>query len=95
MSKAKTRPEAKRPKRWWGKRRNRNRVWLGLVGGLAVTAVSLFLWFATQSLDAPEADSGQQVNSFELPDVVSGESFSLADYLGKQDIVIVSYMGFF
>jgi peroxiredoxin len=42
-----------------------------------------------------EPSIGQQVNTFELPDVVSGETFSLADYLGKRDIVLVSYMGFF
>ncbi len=38
---------------------------------------------------------GQQVQAFQLPDVVSGRQVTLADYLGKQDVVIVSYMGFF
>lgn len=39
--------------------------------------------------------SGHQVQSFELPDVVSGRQVSLADDLGKRDIVLVGYMGFF
>ena len=39
--------------------------------------------------------TGQQVQPFELPDVVSGRPVSLADYLGKKDIVMVSYMGWF
>jgi Peroxiredoxin len=45
-------------------------------------------------MEAP-IPSGGQVNSFELPDVVSGRQVSLADDLGKRDIVLVSYMGFF
>ena len=38
---------------------------------------------------------GQSVEPFTLPDIVSGQEVSLGDYLGKQEIVIVSYMGFF
>jgi peroxiredoxin len=39
--------------------------------------------------------SGAQVSSFELPDVVSGQQVSLAGDIGKRDIVLVGYMGFF
>lgn len=96
MSKAKSRRAAQKSKPWWSKRRNRNKVWLGLFGALAIAVVALFVWFATQgSMGTPEARTGQQVEAFELPDVVSGETFSLTDYLGKRDIVLVSYMGFF
>ncbi|MBI4571269.1 MAG: redoxin domain-containing protein [Chloroflexi bacterium] len=96
MSKAKSRPAAQRAKPWWSKRKNRNRVWLSLLISLAVVAVGGFMWLATQgSGGMNEPSIGQQVNAFELPDVVSGQTFSLADYLGKRDIVLVSYMGFF
>jgi peroxiredoxin len=96
MSKAKSRPAAQRAKPWWSKRRNRNRVWMGLLISLVVVAVGGFLWLATQgSGGMNEPSVGQQVNAFELPDVASGETFALADYLGKRDIVLVSYMGFF
>lgn len=99
MSKAKSRKAAQRPKSWWSKRRNRNRVWLGLFGTLGVAAIALFVWFAMQGGNQMGGEGsipiGEQVEAFELPDAVSGETFSLADYLGKQDIVIVGYMGFF
>lgn len=98
MSKATSQPAAQRPKPWWSERRNRNRIWLGLFGPLAVAAVGLFIWFSTQGgnqMSGEPIPVGEQVEAFELPDVVSGDTFSLADYLGKQDIVIVGYMGFF
>lgn len=53
------------------------------------------------SLTRPEAmadrtvSAGEPVMSFELPDVASDQTFSLADYLGRKEIVIVSYMGWF
>ena len=96
MSKAKSRPAAQKPKPWWSKRKNRNRVWMSLLIGLVLVAVGGFAWLATQgSGGMNEPSAGQQVNAFELPDVASGQTFSLADYLGKSDVVVVSYMGFF
>jgi peroxiredoxin len=96
MSKAKSRPAAQRAKPWWSKRRSRNRVWMGLLISLVLVAVGGFLWLATRgSGGMNEPSAGQQVNGFQLPDVVSGQTFSLADYLGKRDIALVSYMGFF
>jgi peroxiredoxin len=96
VSKAISRPAAQRPKQWWSKRRNRNKVWLVLVAGLVAVAVGLFAYFATRGMDSPKPlAAGQQVESFQLPEVISGKTFSLADYLGKKDIVLVSYMGFF
>ena len=95
MSKEKSRPAAQRAKPWWSKRKNRNRVWMSLLISLVFVAVGLFAWLATQgSGGMNEPSVGQGVNAFELPDVVSGQTFSLADYLGKRDIVLVSYMGF-
>ena len=95
MSNAKSKPAAQRAKPWWRKRRNRNRVWAGLFVSLVFVLVGLFAWLATQGSGMNEPSVGQQVSAFELPDVASGQTFSLADYLGKRDIVLVSYMGFF
>jgi peroxiredoxin len=96
MSKTKSRPAAQRPKPWWSKRKNRNRVWMSLLVSLVVVAVGGFVWLAARgSGGMNEPSVGRQVNAFELPDVASGQTFSMADYLGKRDIVLVSYMGFF
>lgn len=96
MSKPKARRAAQKPKLWWQYRRNRNKVWFALLGVLVVATIAGFVLLATQgSGGTPEPEVGQQVEAFELPDVLSGQSFSLANYLGKKDIVLVSYMGFF
>ena len=96
MSKAKPRTAKQNTQPWWRYRKNRNKVWLGLVVGLAGVAIGAFVYFATQGMDSQKGpEAGQPVQAFELPDVVSGKTFSLADYLGKKDIVVVSYMGFF
>jgi hypothetical protein len=96
VSKAKEGTVSNKAKPWWRYRRNRNKVWLGLIASLAAVAIGAFVWFATQDMNSPKApEAGQPVQAFELPDVVSGKTFSLADYLGKKDIVVVSYMGFF
>jgi hypothetical protein len=100
VSKSKSHKATQQAQPWWSKRRNRNRVWLGLFGTLGVAAVALFVWFATQGENHLAGGEqpipiGEQVAAFELPDVASGDTFSLADHLGKQDIVIVGYMGFF
>ncbi len=69
---------------------------MGLLVSLVFVAVAGSAWLATRgSGGMNEPSVGQQVNAFELPDVASGKTFSLADYLGKGDIVLVSYMGFF
>lgn len=96
MRQAKPQRANQKTKPWWRSLRSRNRVWLGVLGTLVIAVVALFFWFAAQrSMGTPEAKTGQQVEPFELPNVVSGETCSLADYLGKKDIVVVSYMGFF
>src|SRR6266542_3812187 len=43
----------------------------------------------------PATIAGEQIQPFQLPDLASGRNFSLTDYLGKQDIALVSYMGWF
>jgi peroxiredoxin len=62
---------------------------VGLVAGVACGGGS-----SASPTEAP-IPSGAQVSSFELPDVVSGRQVSLSDDLGKRDIVLVGYMGFF
>jgi peroxiredoxin len=62
--------------------------------GAAVLAIGAACSGGASSSEAP-IPSGRQVQSFELPDVVSGRQVSLADDLGKRDIVLVGYMGFF
>ncbi len=96
MRKAKSQRAGQKTKPWWRYRRNRNKVWLGLIASLAAVAIGAFVWFAIQSMSSPKApEAARPVQAFALPDVVSGKTFSLADYLGKKDIVVVSYMGFF
>jgi len=96
LSEAKSRRGKKKSKPWWAYRRNRNRLWLGLLAVLAVVAIAGFFWLRSQDMGSPvEPQIGQQVNAFELPDVISGQTFSSADYLGQKEIVVVSYMGFF
>lgn len=72
---------------------------MGSFGTLVVAAIALFVWFAMQGGNQMGGEGsipiGEQVEAFELPDVASGDTFSLGDHLGKQDIVIVGYMGFF
>lgn len=94
MSRPSSGRPAKKGKTWWRYARNRNRVWLGLFVALVGVAVAGFVWIAAQG-GGGEPAVGEQVEAFELPEVVSGETFSLSDYLGKKDIVVVSYMGFF
>ena len=93
MSKAKAQGKAKP---WWAYSRIRNRVWLGLLGLLAVAVIAGFFWLRSQDMGSPEEpEMGTSVESFALPNVVSGQTWSLNDYLGAKDIVIVSYMGWF
>ncbi|TMC00365.1 MAG: hypothetical protein E6J42_01040 [Chloroflexi bacterium] len=81
--------------------RRRTRISLGPFG---VTVVVLALVVGTIACSGGGSSStsgeqpipiGQQIQPFRLPDAVSGRQVSLADYLGKQDVVIVGYMGFF
>ena len=96
MSKAKSRTAVQKSRPWWGYARNRNKVWLGLLGILAVVAIAGFFWLRSQDMGSLlEPEVGQETQAFELPDVVSGQAWSLSDYVGKKDIVIVSYMGWF
>ncbi len=66
---------------------------------LLLAAIGVIVFFILQSgghrgMEGP-IPVGEQVQAFELPDVVSGQNASIANYLGKQEIVIVCYMGFF
>ncbi len=96
MNKIKSKKRQK-TKDWWRSSRNWDRIALSLLGVFAVAAITVFIWLAVQGgqVDEPPVARGQPIEPFTLPDVVSGKSVSLADYLGKQDVVLVGYMGFF
>jgi hypothetical protein len=72
-----------------------------LLGLIAVVGVGGFAWAALQGGQHSAGGGeepipvGQQVEPFELPDIASGRDFSTDEYLGKQEIVLVGYMGFF
>lgn len=100
MSKTKSQKHAARS--WWRYSRNRNKVWFPLLAVLAIASISGLAWLASQGKNGGSGATGeepipmgQQVQAFQLPDVVSGRQVSLADYIGKQGVVIVGYMGFF
>ena len=71
---------------------------LGSIGAAVLLVVALVVW--TSSGGNPAGGSrdipvGRQVESFQLPEVDSGETFAASEYLGDRPMVIVSYMGFF
>ena len=84
---------------WWRHSRNRNKIWGALFVALAVFGLGAFAWLAFQGGQMGGDDDaiaiGRPAEQFTLPDIVSGEEVSLSDYLGKEDIVVVGYMGFF
>ena len=84
-------------KQWWRSSKNRNKVWFPLFAVLAVVAIGGSIWLAVQGGQggAKPITPGQSVEAFTLPDIVSGRNVSMADYLGKQPVVVVGYMGFF
>jgi len=67
---------------------------------VGIVLIAGFIWLASQGghgggSTGDAIPTGQQVQPFNLPDVVSGREVSLEDYLGNQEIVLVGYMGFF
>ena len=97
MTKAKTASarESRRP-RWRSSVVRSGANWL-LFSVMVAAFVAGAVYLTRGTSNAPEeaASVGEQVAPFELPDVVTGRSVPLAGYLGKQEIVIVSYMGWF
>ena len=88
-------PESAPP--WWAQHNLRgtaNWFLFGLVIGAVIAGV---VYFSDRASDAPEeaAAIGEPVKPFELPNVATGGNVALADYVGKQEVVIVSYMGWF
>jgi len=88
-------------KPWWRSSRNRNKIWGVLFSVLAVAALGGFAWLALSSGGRGTTGGeqpipvGEQVQPFTLPNIVSDRDFSLDDNLGKREIVVVGYMGFF
>ncbi len=79
-------------KSWWSHRRNRTKVWWGLlIAGAALVAV--FLW--TNRGSDGSVPVGHNVEAVKLEDSRTGQMFDLGQYLGKKDIVLVGYMGDF
>ena len=75
-------------------RQNARLLRLGLVVVLLVLLGGL-LWLRSRSASTSVEERPLLIAQQPLPEAVSGRSFMLADYLGKQDVVVVSYMGFF
>lgn len=77
----------------------RGRILGGLLVVLVAGAVAGLAWLVVQRPDEKEGGgaipASKAVEPFSLPDARTGKMFSLGDYLGTQDIVIVSYMGRF
>lgn len=71
-----------------------SRLLVGLVLGALVVSGYL-LWSVSRGADAEPVADGELVEPFELPNVVSGQSFDVSPYLGREPVVVVSYMGFF
>lgn len=91
---ARKRSKGDRP--WWrGSTARLGASWL--LFSLVITVSIGGVVYLTRESNGPEkaATAGEQVKPFELPDAVTGRNVSLAGYLGKQEIVIVSYMGWF
>lgn len=84
---------------WWLTSRGRNKIWFGLFVLAAVVVVGGFAWLSISGGSPGGGEGsvpvGQQVEPFKLQDIASGRTVSSADYLGRQDVVIVGYMGFF
>lgn len=77
-------------------RRSSRKVLLLAVVALALAASVGVGWLLTKgAMDEPRVANGEPVSPFQLPDLVSGRTYSLGEYLGKQEIVVVSYMGWF
>lgn len=84
------RPSGWRAWLWFGS----TRFVVGLVVG-GVVVLGVVLWTASQGEDAEPVAAGVPVEPFQLPDVVSGQPFDIGPYLGREPVVVVSYMGFF
>ena len=67
--------------------------------GLAVFALVAFGFWASSTITdrsgAKPLESGAKVESFTLADALTGRQVSLSDYLGKQEVVVVTLMGGF
>lgn len=98
---------APRASLFWGRRLKRE--WLGVASLVLVLVVSVggFIWIQSRSSGDEAAGGmsgmggnssvpiGQKVQSVKLEDSRTGAMFDLGEYLGKKDIVLVSYMGYF
>ena len=95
VAKSSSRRRRTRPSGW--------RAWLWFAGsrlvvGVVLGAVVVFgflLWAVSQGEDAEPVAAGQPVEPFQLPNVVTGQPFDAAPYLGREPVVVVSYTGFF
>ena len=98
MSSTARRAKEQPSKSWWPSRRNRARLWVTLIAGVAVS-VGLLLWSISQSssgvMNEGAVPVGRQVSAVSLEDSRTGQTFDLAQYVGEKETVIVAYMGEF
>ena len=71
-----------------------SRLLVGVVLG-ALVVTGFLLWSVSRGADAEPVADGELVEAFELPNVVTGQLFDVGPYLGREPVVVVSYMGFF
>lgn len=88
------RPARSRAESWW-----REWQWwlVAAVAGVAITVIAVVSVAQGGGTGASPADiaPGSTVQSFSLPDAITGQPVSLAPFLRKQDVVIVTLMGGF
>lgn len=98
MSKVQAQRAGAKTKHWWAYRKNRNKVWLGLVA-IGTLVVIAFFWTLSRGAGGVMTEGdipvGKQVQAVQLEDSRTGEMFDLGQLLGKRDILIVAYMGEF
>ena len=83
---------------WWGRRRNRNALWLSVACAGVVGIIAVVVWARSRDIGVmSEGDVpvGQTVQAVQLEDSRTGETFDLGQYLGKRDVVVFAYMGDF
>ncbi len=88
------RPSKYRAESWW----RQWQWWLvAALAGVAVTVIAVVSVAQGGGTGTSPADiaPGSTVQSFSLPDAITGQTVSLAPYLRKQDVVIVTLMGGF
>lgn len=98
---------AQPPSLSWRSHLKRERFWIASFVLVLLVSTGGFVWIQSQRTGNDAAGSaggmggdssvpiGQKVQPVKLEDSRSGATFDLGEYLGKKDVVVVSYMGYF